>query len=461
MKKIGISLIAILLLCNCYGAKKPEESSIDLPNILKKGEITAVTLNSSTAFFQYKTQPMGYEYELISDFAKANNLKLIIKVAENESRLMEMLQSSEADVIAYPIKIDNRINQHIIPSGHERQSSFVIIQRANPEDTIIHDVTQLIGKEIYINANTHYQKLLENLNSELGGGIHIMEMGNQTVTTEDLVEMVSTGIIPYTVCEDDIARLNQTYFRNIDINLNISFKQRFSWVVRSTSPLLAESINEWASKKESINTYNAIYKRYYERSKEFIPILGTIVPRVSNGQISPFDHLFKKYAQFLNWDWQLLASIAYQESEINPSVVAWSGAEGLMGVMPTTAEHFGFQPGDMQDPENCIRAGVECLIQFRKGFSEVPDSLEQIKLTLASYNAGIGHVYDAQSLAQKYGKSPNVWKDNVAEFIRLKSYPHYYTDPLCKHGYLRGKETYNYVDEVLERYKYYKSATEF
>ena len=460
MKKNGVFLIVILLLCDCYGKRKPEDAAIDFPAIVEKGEITAVTLNSSTTFFQYKTQPMGYEYELISDFAKANNLKLIIKVAENESRLMEMLQSGEADVIAYPIKIDNRTNHNVLPCGHERQSSFVVIQRANPEDTIINDVTQLIGKEIYINTNTHYQKRLENLNSELGGGIHIMAPENETVTTEDLIEMVSTGIVPYTICEDDVARLNQTYFRNINIDLKISFKQRFSWAVRNTSPLLAESINEWASNKEGISTYHAIFKRYYERSKEFIPILGTSVPRVVNGKISPFDHLFKKYAQNLNWDWQLLASIAYQESEFTPSVVAWSGAEGLMGVMPTTAVHLGFQPEEMQDPEQCIRAGVECLIQFRKGFAEVPDSLELIKLTLASYNAGIGHVYDAQLLAQKYGKDPNIWKDNVAEFIRLKSYPHYYSDPVCKFGYLRGKETYKYVDEVLERYNYYKKATE-
>ena len=372
-----------------------------------------------------------------------------------------MLQSGEADVVAYPILIDNRIKQEVLPCGHERQTNLVIIQRANPEDTIIRDVTQLIGKDVYVNSGTRYHKRLENLNNELGGGIHIRNPENETVTTEDLIEKVSAGIIPYTVCEDDIARLNQTYFRNINIDMEISFKQRSSWVVRRSSPLLAGAINEWASNKKGINTYQAVTKRYYERSKDFIPILGTIVPRVSNGQISPYDHLFKKYAQRLDWDWQLLASIAYQESKLNPSVVAWSGAEGLMGIMPATAVHLGFQPEDMQDPEQSIRAGIECLMQFRKGFAEIPDSLEVIKLTLASYNAGIGHVYDARQLAEKYGKNPDVWKDNVAEFIRLKSDPQYYTDPVCKFGYLRGKETYNYVAEVLERYNYYKSATEF
>ena len=459
-KQFGILWIAMLLLCNCYGAKLPEDSSVDFTTMKEKGEITAVTLNSSTSFFQFKMQPMGYEYELIADFAKEHQLKLIIKVAENETHLIEILHAGEADVVAYPMLIDSELKKEVTPCGHERQASLVIVQRANPEDTIIQDVTQLIGKEIYVTSDSRYRKRLEDLDSELGGGIQISTLANETTTTEDLIEMVADGTIPYTICNSEVARLNRTYFKNININLEISFKHRFSWVVRTTSPLLAEAINEWASDKEGIMAYQAISKRYFERSKDFIPILGTIVPRVTNGQISPYDHLFKRYASVLDWDWQLLASIAYQESKLTPTAVAWSGAEGLMGVMPSTAAYLGYQAEDMQDPEKCIRASVECLVQFRKGLAEeVLDSLELMKLTLASYNAGIGHVNDARQLAQKYGKDPNVWNKNVGEFIRLKSESQYYTDPVCKHGYLRGKETYNYVAEVLERYNYYKSVT--
>jgi membrane-bound lytic murein transglycosylase F len=446
------------MLCTCYGAKRQENISIDFRTVIEKGEITAATLNSSTSYFQFKTQPMGYEYELIADFAKEHELKLNIKVADNESQLIEMLLSGKADMVAYPVHIDSIIKHIVLPCGHERQSSLVLIQRATPEDSVIRDVSRLIGKNIYVNTHTRYQKRLEQLNHELGGGIHILEL-DKPATTEDLIEMVSSGVIPYTVSEDDVARLNRSYFRNIDVNLEISFKQPSSWVVRKSSPHLAEAINEWASNNEGLSAYQAISKRYFERSKDFIPILGTSVPRVINGKISPYDDLFKKYAPKLEWDWQLLASIAYQESEFNPSAVAWSKAEGLMGIMPITARSFGFQPGEMQDPEKSIRAGVECLIQFRKGLSDIPDSLELVKLTLASYNAGIGHVNDARQLAQKYGKDPNVWKGNVADFILLKSESQYYTDPVCKFGYLRGKQTHNYVAEVLERYGYYMKAT--
>ena len=106
-----------------------------------------------------------------------------------------------------------------------------------------------------------------------------------------------------------------------------------------------------------------------------------------------------------------------------------------------------------------IRTGVDCLRRFRQGFSEITDPEEKVKFTLAAYNAGIGHIYDAQRLARKYGKDPNKWDNNVAEYIRLKNDPEYYNDPVCKHGYLRGSETYNYVREVLERYHYYKKKS--
>ena len=127
-----------------------------------------------------------------------------------------------------------------------------------------------------------------------------------------------------------------------------------------------------------------------------------------------------------------------------------------MGIMPNTARRLGVSPHELKDPDAGIRTGVECLRRFRQGFSEITDTEEKIKFTLAAYNAGIGHVYDAQKLAEKYGKDPLVWDKNVAEFIRLKNDPEYYNDPVCKHGYLRGSETFAYVSEIMKRYEYYQ-----
>lgn len=450
----------IVLLGSCSGKKQEQKEDdfvyTDLPQLKAQGEITAVTLYSSTSYFQYKMEPMGYQYDLIKDFARSQGLKLNIKVAENAARLVEMLEAGDADVIAYPIPLNNSLKDNYLYCGREQLTSQVLVQRSNKGDTILRDVTQLIGKEVYVKPATKYYERLRNLNTELGGGILIKEVRNDTITTEDLISMVSQGKIPYTVSDDNIARLNKTYFWNIDVSLKVSFMQRSSWLVRKSSPKLAEAINAWASDKSGSHVYKALTKRYFELSKQ--PLTADLPP-VKNGHISPYDDLFRKHAGNIGWDWQLIASVSYQESHFNPSVVSWAGAEGLMGIMPNTAKALGVTPHELKDPDTGIRTGVECLRKFHQGFSKITDPQEKIKFTLASYNAGIGHVYDAQRLAQKYGKDPKVWEDNVAEYIRLKSDPEYYNDPVCKHGYLRGSETFNYVREVMQRYTYYKSKT--
>ncbi|MCD8135777.1 MAG: transporter substrate-binding domain-containing protein [Parabacteroides gordonii] len=457
-----VSLLCITLLLNsCSGTKQQEQKEddsvfTDLPQLKAAGEITAVTLYSSMSYFQYKMEPMGYEYDLIKDFARSEGLKLNIKVAENATRLIEMLEAGEADVVAYPILVNNKLKEDYLYCGRESQTSQVLVQRANKGDTILKDVTQLIGKDVYVKPATKYYQRLKNLNEELGGGIHIKDIEKDTITTEDLISMVSQGEIPYTISDDNMARLNKTYFWNINVSLKVSFMQRSSWLVRKTSPKLAEAINAWASDKSGTHVYKAAMKRYFELGKQPLTV---DLPPVKNGHISPYDDLFKKHSKNIGWDWLLLASISYQESHFNPSVVSWAGAEGLMGIMPNTARALGVTPHELKDPDVGIRTGVDCLRKFRQGFSEITDPQEKVKFTLASYNAGIGHIYDAQRLAEKYGKDPKVWDNNVAEYIRLKSDPEYYNDPVCKHGYLRGSETFNYVREVLERFDYYKSRT--
>lgn len=452
-----ISLFTCLILGGCVKKKTEAPLHKDLPQLIEAGELTVVTLYSSTSYFQYRMEEMGYEYELIKDFAQSHDLTINLKIAENSSRLVEMLLAGEADVVAYPIQVDNELKESVIYTGQERQSAQVLVQRANRRDTILTDVTQLIGREVYLQAGTPYAQRLDNLNDELGGGILIRYIEKDTINTEDLIGMVSRGEIPYTVSDEMTARLNKTYHWNINLNLPVSFPQRASWVVSRQCPLLAAAIDEWTAGQTGQQSYRAATKRYFELSKQ--PFDG-ISPTVKDGQISPYDHLFKKHAVDLGWDWQLLASIAYQESHFNPQAVSWAGAEGLMGIMPATARAFGVSPHEVQDPEICIQTAVKVLKSFRRRFEAFEKQEEVIKLTLASYNAGVGHVYDAQILAEKTGKDPTVWDNNVSEGIRMKSDPQYYNDPDIKHGYLRATETLNYVYDVMNRYAFYKEATE-
>ncbi len=126
-----------------------------------------------------------------------------------------------------------------------------------------------------------------------------------------------------------------------------------------------------------------------------------------------------------------------------------------MGLLASTAEAMGIPAEERANPDASVRAAVNYFNIVEKSFRNIPEE-ERIKFVLASYNAGMGHVFDARALARKYGKDGNVWDGNVEEYIRLKSVPEYYNDSVCNHGYLRGSETAAYVRDVIKRWIYYQ-----
>ncbi|HHX32509.1 MAG TPA: transglycosylase SLT domain-containing protein [Bacteroidales bacterium] len=451
-----ISLIIILLSVSCSEGGK-NKNGHDLPQILQNDTLRVITLNSSTSYFIYRDQPMGYHYDMITEFSRQHNLTPKITVAENSNSMMKLLKNREVDVIAYDMPVTNEMRDSILYCGLQQITHQVLVQRAQHIDFMITDVANLIGKKVTVVKGSRFHDRIINLNNELGGGIIIEEIRGDTVLVEDLVRMVSRGEIEYTVADDDLAKFNQTYFNNIDVHLPISFDQRSSWVVRMDSPILADSLNSWFKKSISQPAYLRIIKRYFEVAKGYSDVhLPTFKSNLGEGVISPYDVYFRQYGEAVGIDWRLLAAVSYQESTFNSEGTSWAGAKGLMGLMPSTAASLGVDSDMLIDPEANIRAGAEYLQKLIVFFNSVENKDEQLKLALASYNGGIGHISDARALAEKYGADKDVWDGSVEKFIQLKRLEQYYNDPVCKNGYFRGDETISYVSDVLGWWLHFK-----
>lgn len=450
---LGTILLCLLVTAGCRGNRTDsrEERVHDLQQIKDSGELVVLTLYSSTSYFNYRGQDMGFQYELSEQFAKSLGVKLKVKVARNVKDLIRKLEAGEGDLIAYTLPVTKEWKDSLLYCGEDVITHQVVVQRKNGRHKPLKDVTELIGKDIYVNPGKYYERLV-NLDKELGGGIRIHLVRSDSISAEDLITQVAQGKIPYTVADNDIARLNRTYYPNLDIDLKISFDQRSSWAVRKDCPQLARAASEWHKANLTSPDYKASTKRYFEISKAtpHTPILS-----LREGKISHYDALFKKYAKEIGWDWRLLASLAYTESNFDTTAVSWAGARGLMQLMPSTARAMGLPDGKEQNAEESIKAAVKYIGMTAQSFSELPKE-EQVNFVLASYNSGIGHVQDAMALAEKYGKNPHVWKDNVEKYIVLKANEEYFTDPVCKNGYFRGTETYNFVREITGRYEQYK-----
>lgn len=110
-------------------------------------------------------------------------------------------------------------------------------------------------------------------------------------------------------------------------------------------------------------------------------------------QEKKYDALIVKYATRFRVDPFLVKAVIRTESLFDPEAISDAGAQGLMQLMPATAERF--RVTNMMDPEQNIAAGTEYLrwlLDLFKGDS---------RLAVAAYNCG-------ENLVQRIGKVPDI-----------------------------------------------------
>ncbi len=446
----------------------PTPVQFDLDKIRERGSLVAIVDNSSTSYFIYKGQPMGYEYELLSRLTKELGVELILDITEDIDEAIAKLNRGDGDIIAHNLTVTKKRADIVSFTEHLSLERQVLVQR-KPENwrrlklhqidqLMIREPLDLIGKRIHVRKSSSFITRLHNLSEEIGGDIIIVEEpGN--VEVEALIQKVADGDIDYTIADENVAKVNATYYPNIDIGTPISFSQRIAWGLRKNAPQLKEAVNTWITKIKGRSSYYAIYNKYFKSPRASLERKSSMYSSIVGNQISPYDSLIMVGAQELAWDWELLAAMIYQESKFNPRAESWVGAAGLMQLLPETAAMYGAR--NIYDPKQSIIAGVSYLKWLDQLWQpKVPDPQERIKFVLASYNVGQGHVLDARKLASKYGKNPRIWEGNVEYYLERKSSPEFYNDPVVTAGYCRGLEPVKYVKEVLQRSEQYRQLME-
>jgi len=446
-------------LFSCTG-KSTKYAIPDLAEIKARGYLTGITDYNSTNYFIYKGTPMGFQYELLKLFADHLGVTLELKAETDLDKIFKLLTTGEVDVIAMNLTVTRSRRKTINFTVPIYQTRQVLVQRKPKgwetmndyelSKALLRNQLDLKGKSVYIQEHSSHSERLKNLSSEIGDSIDIVEV---PMSVEELIKVVASGDILYSVCDENVAMVNRYYFPEIDIETPLSFQQNIAWAVNFKSPQLLNELNKWLDGFRKTLRYQLLYSKYFVNRKVSIHVASEYYA-ITTGKISPYDEYIRKYSQQIGWDWRLLASLIYQESKFNPNVISWAGAIGLMQLMPSTAQKFGAKA--ILSPEDNIAAGVRFLAWLDNNLKDkVSDKNERIKFILASYNVGLGHILDARRLAEKYGKDPAVWTDNVDFFLLNKSKPGYYTDQVVSHGYCRGEEPYFYVIEVMERFKHY------
>ena len=449
----------------------------DLADIKKGGTLTVIAPYNATTYFIYRGEPLGYEYELLQSFAKDQGLALKMVVVADPKSLFTILNSGEGDITA---------NRLVPTPENETDVSFtralyrtapVLVQQEEPpakagkgtekmlapgpadqtpevdiQARLITKPSQLAGKTVTLPEQSPYNRTLVELSDEISGEIYVVEMG--ALQDEALAQKVAKGEIEFTVMQKNLADLKEAEFKNLKVRPIISKSHSVAWAVRKNSPELIQALNSWIEKKQNGSLFDKLYQKYFIDRRNYLERVESGFLTSTTGKLCAYDDLLKQHANEINWDWRLLASQAFQESRFKPDAHSWAGAAGLLQLMPATARQYGVK--NSLDPADNLQGAVKFL-KWLDGFwhERITNDVERLKFVLASYNAGAGHVQDAQRLTEKYGGNPQSWED-VSYWLLQESTQQYSIDPVVKFGFCRGLEPVNYVSHILERYDRYK-----
>ncbi|WP_237065699.1 transporter substrate-binding domain-containing protein [Microbulbifer guangxiensis] len=416
-------------------------------NSIKKSGVLRLATHNGPGYLLWKGVHYGLDYELVSRFAKDNQLELEVIVVPEKMDLTELLESGQADIAAAVTTMtESRRKQGVKFTTPILATAQRVVSNRNSAP--IERLRDLDGRTLTVQANSAFVDTAKKLRKQ---GIDVkVEVAPQDLSFGDILSGVSSGEFDATLEDSNLAGLQSALHPNLVAGAVVTEPLPQGWMVAQGNDSLLKRANQFLRSFLSIKENRAMVENYFRPNPRLLAKAQTRIQ--PGGPLSPYDDLVKRFALEHDLDWRLVVAQMWHESNFEPNAESHVGAQGLMQVMPRTAQEMGFKP-PLFDPEDSLHAGTKYLNRVRERLDEDLPADEKLWFALAAYNAGIGHLQDARVLATKLGLDPDRWFDNVEVAMLKLSEPRYFEQ--ARYGYARGEEPVLYVRRIRDLYRTY------
>lgn len=382
----------------------------------------------------------GFEFEVLERFAKHAAVPLKVLVMEHRDSMYSALQRGVGDVIAAqytPVRWERKWFSCTKPLFLVRPMIARVRAEAHAKDEGAAEDSVLISAWSPFRSGPGERDVLKG-------------MVPTGATPEDVLMDVMTGRARACLVTDATAAHEGTRLAALEF-MPVEGKGRpVCFAVRTNAPQLRAALDQWLAQPQEARFRTALLDGYMDRVSKPGALRKRSMPAAADS-ISPYDAEFRRHGQGFGWKWQLLTAMAWKESRFDSTAVSHKGAHGIMQFMPNTAARYGLDTalsvGDHIDAAKRYVTRLDTL-----WMRAVPDRDQRLRFVLASYNAGVGHIIDAQRLAERLGLDPQRWEHNVERAVLLLAKPRYYTRPEMKNGYCKGSQVFHYVRDILALY---------
>jgi len=414
-----------------------------------------ITTYNSSNYFIHKGGQAGFDYELIARFAKKLDLTLEVVIPEPGEDIISMLNTGKGDIYCGGQTSYPGLERWVTWS---RPTNFVRKVVVLAEDDPRNDtLAELDGLTIALPYKDPFRSKMLAIAEEAGIDILLRE-GRPLIEPEELIARISQGTMQAVVVDDITAKAAMTYLPNLRIGVGLTNGSPTVWMMRENGPELRGAINSFLRGHMNLSlegnirrsqTYGIIHDRYFKNPKTIKGFRLAAHRPDKSGRISRYDELIQNQTEGTGLDWRFVAALTYQESRFYPNARSIADARGLMQVIPAFA---GPQADSLYTPAANVRAGLRLMTHSYHSYAYL-DSLDQLRFTLAEYHAGNGHICDARRIVMDRGGNPNKWKGALERALPRLMQKRCYTN--TRHGFYRGTETVDYVEEIMNRYRMY------
>ncbi|MEZ4527665.1 MAG: membrane-bound lytic murein transglycosylase MltF [Desulfobacterales bacterium] len=439
IKKIlaGLCICAGLL----SGCDQIPESGLQvspLEKILDTGKITLITKNNANCYYQYRDRYMGFEYELAQAFADYLGVQLDVVIAETREDMKKALKEEPAAFIGAGLHLSSISGKEVLFSNpYLRVRPHVL---ARWDNASVRGAPDLTGKNVYVPQGSHYVSVLESLRKN---GINLGIVSVPDADEEELIRQVADGKIDLTLADEHMALLHRRYYPRTVIKDAVGEEIPIAWAVRPDAQKLVRRMNAFFRTVKNSSLFSDIYNRYYAEVPPFDFDQAEHFLQIASENLPLYYPLIRKAAEEYGFDWHLIAAQIYQESHFNSQARSPAGAVGLMQIVRPTGKSLNIT--DLTDPRKNIEAGVRYLRDLYNFFDRAEGN-DRLRIALAAYNIGQGHILDARNIARSRGLDPDKWS-SLAQTLPLLQHEEYHKNAL--YGYCRGIEPVEYVTNVM------------
>lgn len=411
---------------------------------IKKDTLRILVLADPLTWEKRPGAQVGLEWELISRFAKRLKVPFKAVPVTDQQEMLMMLQKGAGDLIAAQITAEGWAAPYVACTQPYRRIASVKATAAIRSGKHGKGSNDTAPDSVMV---SRWSPFLDSLGQQIYGDTSwVLHVADDT--PDGLMTKLALGDLPALLTSDATAAMEAKRLPLVKFQARIGRSVPLVFGVRANATHLLHALDTWMAQATERDARNAMIAAYNNGLETRGPVRSFHAMALGADSISPYDSLFQLHAESNSWNWKLLAAVAYKESRFDTAAVSYMGAGGLMQMMPATAAMMGVTKGSGLDGH--IKGASDYLGKLDAIWRKSVSSGDQrLKFVLASYNAGPGHVRDAQRLAEDLGLDPHRWDGNVERAIVLLNRPRYFTAPGIKTGYCRGQDTYWYVRDVV------------